>query len=841
LNFKSQTLALGNKMDGDGIMKSNHQKGKRNGNSARTQQAEARTKEANTLTDQANTRTKEANTLTDQANTRTEQANTRTERSESNEQALRASELSYRRLFESARDGILILDVDTGRISDVNPFLVEMLGFSHSEMVGKTVGELSPFKDIKSNKVMLEQLQKDGYVRYEDLPLETRDGRKIAVEFVSNVYQAGDKKVIQCNVRDITERKLAELALNRLAAIVESSDDAIIGKDLNSIVTSWNNGAEKIFGYSSDEMVGNSILRLIPADRQREETEFLARTNHGESVRQFETVRQAKGGRLLNISVTISPIKDASGKIIGISKVARDITWRKNAEDVLRESERRFRDMLENLELIAMTLDKNAKVTFCNDYLLQMTGWQRGEIIGADWFEKFIPDTNVALKKLFFETIEAHGFPSHVESSIKTKTGELREIVWNNTMLRNGDGKITGTASIGEDVTGHKKLEEQFRQSQKMDAIGQLAGGVAHDFNNILAVIQLQADLLKIGGNLSPEQLEFAEEIGVASQRASALTRQLLLFSRKETLKPHDLDLNQSLSAMTNMLRRILGEDIQIQFKFAMESLFIHADAGMMDQVLLNLTVNARDAMPKGGRLVIETSAVDFDESVIGQTAQARPGSFVCLSVSDTGYGIPKENLSRIFEPFFTTKEVGKGTGLGLATLFGIVQQHQGWVNVYSEVGQGTTFRIFLPRLANMSSQKSEQPKQSVMRGGNESILLVEDDAFLHASVRKILSHLGYHVLDAANGVEALAVWKQNRDSIHLLLTDLVMPGGITGIDLAARLLKKNPKLKVIYASGYSAEVAGKDFPLEEGINFLIKPFQALKLAQTVRERLDAI
>ena len=707
-------------------MKSIHKNGNANGNATRTKQAEEHTRQAYTLTDQANTRTDEANTRTDQANARTEQAktqtdqantrtneaNTRTERAETSEQALRASELSYRRLFESARDGILILDVETGRISDVNPFLVELLGFSHDEMVGKTVGELSPFKDVVSNQAMLERLQKDGYVRYEDLPLETRDGRKIAVEFVSNVYQAGDKKVIQCNIRDITERKRMEMILNRLAAIVESSDDAIIGKDLNSIVTSWNSGAEKIFGYSADEMVGNSIMRLIPADRQDEEKQFMAMARRGESVRQFETVRQAKDGRLLDVSVTISPIKDAGGKIGGVSKVARDITEQ-------------------------------------------------------------------------------------------------------------------------------RKLEAQFRQAQKMDAIGQLAGGVAHDFNNILAVIQLQADLLKIGGNLSPEQLEFADDIGLASQRASALTRQLLLFSRKETLKPCDLDLNQSLDAMTNMLRRILGEDIQMQFKFSTQPLFIHADAGMMDQMLMNLAVNSRDAMPKGGQLVIETSAVDFDESVVGQSAQARPGSFVCLSVSDTGCGIPPENLSKIFEPFFTTKDVGKGTGLGLATIFGIVEQHQGWVNVYSEIGQGTTFRIYLPHLAKVSPQKSEQPKPSVMRGGNETILLVEDDSLLHASVRKILSHLGYRVLDATNGVEALEVWKQKRDEINLLLTDLVMPGGITGIDLAGRLLKENPKLKVIYASGYSAEVASKDFSLEEGVNFLTKPFHMHKLAQTVRQNLD--
>jgi PAS domain S-box-containing protein len=270
-----------------------------------------------------------------------------------NERAMRASELSYRRLFEAARDGILILDVETGRITDVNPFLVELLGFTHDEIVGKTVGELSPFKDIESNRVMLERLQKDGYVRYEDLPLETRNGRRIAVEFVSNVYQAGDKQVIQCNIRDITARKEGEKVSSLLAAIVASSDDAIIGKDLNGIITSWNKGAEKIFGYSSRQMLGNSILRLIPTDRQDEEKQILEKLKHGGSVDHFETLRQTKAGRVINISVTASPIIDASGKVIGVSKVERDITDRKTAEKKIRRL---------NLELEERVIERTAQL-----------------------------------------------------------------------------------------------------------------------------------------------------------------------------------------------------------------------------------------------------------------------------------------------------------------------------------------------------------------------------------------------------------------------------------------------------------------------------------------------
>ncbi|HEY4951829.1 MAG TPA: PAS domain S-box protein [Verrucomicrobiae bacterium] len=327
-----------------------------------TDQATTRTKQAVTRSEQSETRTKQAQTGTEQAETKREQTETRTEQAKTKtmEQTLRASELSYRRLFEAAKDGILILDVDTGRITDVNPYLFKLLGFSRDEMMGKTVGELSPFKDIEENKIMLARLQKDGYIHYEDIPLETKDGRHIAVEFVCNVYQAGDKKVIQCNIRDITERKRTEGALIRLASIVEFSDDAIIGKDLNSTVTSWNRGAEMIFGYTAGEMIGTSIMRLIPADRQDEENQILDQVKHGESVEHFDTMRLTKDGRLIDISVTASPIKDAAGKVTGVSKVARDISERKLSEEKISQL---------NVELEQRVTERTAQLKSANEEL----------------------------------------------------------------------------------------------------------------------------------------------------------------------------------------------------------------------------------------------------------------------------------------------------------------------------------------------------------------------------------------------------------------------------------------------------------------------------------------
>jgi CheY-like chemotaxis protein len=383
------------------------------------------------------------------------------------------------------------------------------------------------------------------------------------------------------------------------------------------------------------------------------------------------------------------------------------------------------------------------------------------------------------------------------------------------------------------------QLEAQFRQAQKMEAVGTLAGGVAHDFNNILAALFLQTDFIGAVENLPAEVTDGLRQIRADAERAAKLVRQLLLFSRRQVFQPRDLDLGESITSMSKMLNRILGENINKRYTLAAQPMFIHADAGMMDQVLMNLAVNARDAMPDGGQLVIEISGVEFDEFAAAQSAQARPGSFVCLSVSDTGCGIPAEILPKIFDPFFTTKDVGKGTGLGLATVFGIVQQHDGWINVHSEVGHGTTFRIYLPRLTGMPAQKAAPPALTAMRGGNETILLVEDEQSLRVIMRIALTRLGYRVLEAPTGVKALEVWKDHRKEINLVLTDLLMPDGMTGKDLAQRLLQENPKLKVVYMSGYSVEVVGKDFPLQEGTNFLAKPFEAHKLAQTIRDSLD--
>jgi len=383
-----------------------------------------------------------------------------------------------------------------------------------------------------------------------------------------------------------------------------------------------------------------------------------------------------------------------------------------------------------------------------------------------------------------------------------------------------------------------KALEAQLLQAQKMESVGLLAGGVAHDFNNLLTVIQGHASLLLGNPALKGEAADSVEQIALAAERGAALTRQLLTFSRKQVMQPRGLDLNEVVAGVTKILTRVLGEDIHLRVCCDAKAPFVHADPGMIEQILINLAVNARDAMPRGGELSIRTT----DEAIDGAQAPLHPeaaaGQYACLTVADTGCGIPPEILPRIFEPFFTTKGAGKGTGLGLATVYGIVHQHRGWVRVDSEAGHGTVFRIYLPSVPPGTAEAGTVD-EGELRGGSETILLVEDEAPVRALVRNLLERLGYTIVEADSGPSALAAWDARRGEVALVLTDMVMPGGMTGRELGAQLHLRNPHLPIIFASGYSADVVGKDFDLREGENFLQKPCGPRRLARAVRAALD--
>ncbi len=405
--------------------------------------------------------------------------------------------------------------------------------------------------------------------------------------------------------------------------------------------------------------------------------------------------------------------------------------------------------------------------------------------------------------------------------------------------VRDKYGKYYGRIWVFRDITEQRKLEQQFRQSQKMEAIGQLAGGVAHDFNNLLSVILGYGSLLLVADELSSESKDSAQQIISAAERAATLTRQLLAFSRRQVMQLRQLDLNVVVTNLTKMLQRIVGEDVRLQLNLHPNPLLTRADAGMLDQVLLNLVVNARDAMPGGGRLYIETSERSFTEEQAAALPESSPGRHVCLRVTDTGSGIAPELLSQIFDPFFTTKGPSKGTGLGLATVFGIVKQHGGSLSVESEVGRGTTFQIYLPTTEATGESSVEVIPKAKPRGGTETILLVEDDYAVRMLTCAVLERVGYRVLKASHGVAALKIAEQHQDAIHLLFTDIVMPEDMSGLELAARLQARMPALRVIFTSGYSADIAGRELTLQLGQNFIQKPASPQELLETVRRCLD--
>jgi len=490
-----------------------------------------------------------------------------------------------------------------------------------------------------------------------------------------------------------------------------------------------------------------------------------------------------------------------------------------------------------------ITTEAEGRITLMNLAAERLTGWPQHLASGLPVADVFkvklqsneagpIPDLNEVLRS-------GKTFDSTPPLVITDRNGKQRTISAGVSPIRDKAGMSRGLVVVFRDITERQRLENQLRHAQKMEAFGQLAGGVAHDFNNILTVIQSHAALMQTEDANSITIIESAKEIQQATERAASLTRQLLTFSRRGTIQLADIDLNDIVSNMMKMLQRIIGDHVSLEARYMPQKAMVRADAGMMEQVLMNLAVNSRDAMPKGGRLVIETTSADFDATTLPPCNLARPGHYIRLSVSDTGTGIAPENLPRIFEPFFTTKEIGKGTGLGLATVLGIVEQNSGWIDVQSQVGMGTTFHIYLPRQEHpLSTVRKTSGNESPT--GTETILLVEDEPAVRALALHLLQRKGYRVLEAANGPHAVEIWKKNRESIDLLLTDMLMPGGLMGTELAQKLREEKPSLKVILSSGYQEENSSEETAHLEGCFFLQKPYPPSRLAQCVRHCLDS-
>ena len=645
---------------------------------------------------------------------------------------------------------------------------------------------------------------------------------------------------------DISERKRVEEALRdsemRLHAVWETAHDAMRLSDENGVVVAVNSAYCKLFGMERSEVEGQPFTVIYASNREPGELQrrYRERFRNRLIVEQEDRRMVLRQGQTVDLEIT-STFIELPGRSALLLGLFRDITERKRGEETLRETGR-FLEKAQEVGHVGSWLSDlgQTRKLIWSAETCRIFGFQPEEFDGKleTFYSLLHPDDRAGVE-LAVRLALTGTAPYNHQHRIVRRDGSIRWVHEQADIERNPKGEPIRMVGVVQDITDRRYLEEQLRQSQKMEAIGQLAGGVAHDFNNLLTVIQGHASLLMLEETKSKEGADSIQQIAHAAERAANLTRQLLAFSRKQVMRSKDLDLNEIVTDMTKMLNRTLGEHIKLQVEFGANLPLVHADPGMMEQVVLNLAVNARDAMPKGGLLVIRNSVESIDAEFVRQNPEASPGQFVCLGVTDTGCGIAPENLSRIFEPFFTTKDVGKGTGLGLATVYGIVKQHHGWIKVQSELERGTTFQIFLPASYGVRRSGETSFFEKSVRGGTETLLIVEDETTLRQLTRLILERYGYTVLEAAHGMDALEVWREYQHQIDLVLTDMVMPEGLSGMDLAGKLLIENPETKIIFSSGYSVEVFGKDLELKDWINFLQKPYHPRKLAQAVRECLD--
>jgi len=639
------------------------------------------------------------------------------------EAVLRESEAKYRALFETMAQGVVYFNAEN-KFASANPAARRMLGLLPDQFIGKDAGDLR-----------WRLVQEDGSdFSVENLPsrIVFQTGRKVSNVVIgfqnahddtrrwirvnaAPQFKPGEERPFQvyATLEDITESKKAFDQSQRLAAIVRSTGNAIISKTLDGTITTWNPAAERMYGYDAEEAIGKNINMLVPDEAKADLERTLESIRSGNRVTNYETIRRRKDGALIDVSLTVSPIHDEAGHVVGSSAIAQDISQLKRA------------------------------------------------------------------------------------------------------------------------VAERQVMEEQFHQSQKLESIGRLAGGVAHDFNNMLNVILGYGELMLTKLEEADPLWEYTREVVEAGKRAAALTRQLLAFSRKQTLRPRVLNLNDIISNLKKMLGRLIGEDIQLTTALAEDLCRVEVDPGQIEQVIMNIAVNARDAMPQGGVFTIETRNVALDERYAKEHINVEPGNYALLIMSDNGCGMDETTRKRLFEPFFTTKAMGKGTGLGLATVYGIIAQSKGYIWFYSEPGKGTAFKIYLPCTTTLKSPTKVTADLIETPGSGQTILVVEDEASLRKLCAAVLKKAGYHVLAAANGGEALLLIEEKKMQPDLILTDVVMPG-MSGKVLADRLKQALPHIRVLFMSGYTDDAIVQHGVLGSGMPFIEKPFNTTTLVNKV-------
>ena len=736
-----------------------------------------------------------------------------TERHEVQEK-LRRSEQRYRDLLERAADGIFLLN-ENGNFLIVNSEICAMSGYASEELLRLSILDTYPKELREMGKARFDAIKAGEKLRFER-PMKRKNGSIFPVEMSARRLEDGTQQGI---ARDITERKRAEseLALERslLSALMENVPDYIFFKDTESRFIRTSRAHARMFGLrDAKEAIRKTDMDFFSEEHARKAHEDEQRiVRSGEPLLNVEEKETWPNRPDTWVMTTKMPLRDQEGNIIGTFGISRDITARKQAEERIL-SLAHFPD--ESPHPI-MRVTREGSVIYAN---------KASEPLTSSW-------TGGGSRKVPSEYLPAltHAWESGEKQEIEIRVASLTYAVTIVPFAAAGYVNL-----YGRNVTEEKSLAERLTQAQKMEAIGQLTGGIAHDFNNLLQVITGYCEMLK--QELPEENQKYVAEITKAAKNATALTTQLLAFSRKQLLRPRVVNAKDLIRSMQKLLERVIGEDVELRTFIDPNTGNFLADPGQMEQVLLNLAVNARDAMPSGGKLTIETSNRTFDEAYVHDHPGAKAGQYIRIAASDTGVGMNQRTLSHLYEPFFTTKETGKGTGLGLSTVYGIVRQSEGYINCYSELGKGTTFTIYLP----LTLEEAEKPLVAVSgkaaARGTEAVLLVDDDSSVRSVARIALQEAGYLVIEAAGGEEALAAVLARSITVALLVTDVVMPR-MSGKELARRLQEISPKAKILYVSGYTANVISHHGILEVGVDFLQKPFSSLELLTKAREILD--
>jgi PAS domain S-box-containing protein len=749
---------------------------------------------------------------------------------------------------EASLDGILVVD-ENAKILTYNRKFIDIMGIPPAiiearadEPVLRHVTGLT--KDPAGFLAKVDYLSTHKREISTD-DIELKDGRFLARYSAPITGPDGEYAGRTWYFRDTTEAKKAAAGLARLATIVDDSADMIFSTDVGGIITSWNPGAQRVFGYTAAEAIGKNVTILSPADDRAGVLRNIARLAQGESV-EFEAKRRTKAGAGIDVWAVLSPIRDPGGLVVGVSAIYRDISEHKRRDEAIKQSAAEISDLYDNAPCGYHSLDEGGVFLRVNDTELSWLGYSRDELVGKKNFRDLIPPEEVPEFEKGFAALKAQGRIDNIEGRLVCKDGTILPVLINATAARDSTGKVLATRTTIVDLTEQKRMqvekaliEAQFLQAQKMEAVGRLAGGVAHDFNNMLTAIKGYSEFLIASFTAEDPRRADAQEILRAGDRAATLTRQLLAFSRRQVLTPRVVDLNESVTGMVKMLKRLLGDDVQLVTRLAADLDAVVADPGQIEQVILNLAINARDAMPKGGTVTIETANLCRRPELGKKTSRAPACSDVMLSVTDTGSGMSPTVLDHLFEPFFTTKPKGKGTGLGLSTVYGIVKQSGGDIKVTSEPGRGSIMSIFLPasRQAVVAVGSSDGTAGPIPSGA-ETVLLVEDEDSVRALAERTLCAAGYRVLCAADAPKALACIRAHQGSIDLLLSDVIMPGP-SGPELAAEILRSRPDIKVLYISGNEDGILSKHGVLKPGVALLPKPFSPETLARRVREVLD--